>query len=396
MTTAFAELDSLRALQPQLHELGLQAELDYRLPIETISLLRSSGVLAASLATELGGTERSPGQLIQLVEELAYADSAAAWCTMVYLTTTTQAAFLPAEFAREVFGLKQDGVASTPLAAGAVAPSGRGQQASDGSIMASGQWAWGSGSHHADWIVGGTMLPDPADEKQVLRRSNGEPKVHLLFFKQDQVSLHDNWQPSGLRGTGSVDFDIQSQTAPAGRWTVLGDTEPRINQPLFHFPYFGLFASLVSAVCLGISRRAVDDFCDLAQGKVPAFGRRTINESSLTQMEFGRAEALQQAAWRSLLHVVEECWQRTLAGDAPSVSDRRHLRLAASQSVQLSMQAVDLLYHAGGGTSVRGDCSLQRHFRDIHVASQHRLVGVDNFRLAGGIRLNNKPAGSQL
>jgi alkylation response protein AidB-like acyl-CoA dehydrogenase len=36
--------------------------------------------------------------------------------------------------------------------------------------------------------------------------------------------------------------------------------------------------------------------------------------------------------------------------------------------------AVDLCYHAGGGTSVYETSPLQRVFRDTHVATQHGMI----------------------
>ena len=56
-------------------------------------------------------------------------------------------------------------------------------------------------------------------------------------------------------------------------------------------------------------------------------------------------------------------------------------------------QAVDRLYNAAGGSALQGDCSLQKHFRDIHAATQHRMVSPEMLRLAGAVRLDDEPAG---
>lgn len=383
------ELQAIKAIGTLLEAEIAQSEQHCRLSDKTIRLLQDTGVYATPIPTEYGGRELSPAQLFSLTEEIAYHDSAAAWCTMVYLTTATQAAFLPPEHAETVFRVKPNGHA--PLVGGAVAPTGRGTHCNEG-IKLNGHWAWGSGSHHCDWLVGGTLL---TQGDSIEYRDNGEPKIYQLFVPQSDAVLQDNWNPSGLRGTGSVDFSIDAMVAK-DRWTILGDTDPFIDKKLYRFPYFSLFAGMVSAVCIGIARRAVTDFSHLAQGKVPAFSSKTLQQSPHAQMEFGHAEALQLASHHTLFGAVTDAWQQTEAGQAPSVELRRGLRLAATQSALLAVQAVDTVYNSGGGSSVRGDCSLQRHFRDIHTATQHKLISTDNFRLAGGVRLSAKPAGSQL
>jgi alkylation response protein AidB-like acyl-CoA dehydrogenase len=48
---------------------------------------------------------------------------------------------------------------------------------------------------------------------------------------------------------------------------------------------------------------------------------------------------------------------------------------------------VDLLYDAAGGTSVYATSPLQRHFRDVHAATQHAMVGPDLRETVGAVLL---------
>ena len=263
----------------------------------------------------------------------------------------------------------------------------------DGGVVVSGRWAWGSGTHHCDYICGGTTVQDGDD---IRRFPNGEPMVHVMFFARDQVELQDNWDPSGLRGTGSVDFEVHEQFVPEGRWTVLGHSKRQVDSPLYRFPFFGYFAAAVASVPLGIARRALDDFADLSRGKVPAATTSTINESPIVQLEFAQAESLVQAAHEYLYGTVAAVWAKVAGGQRPVTEDRRRLRLAASQATLMSAAAVDKLYNAAGGTSLQGHCSLQKHFRDIHAATQHRMVGTEVMRMAAAARLTDDPVAYQL
>ena len=68
--------------------------------------------------------------------------------------------------------------------------------------------------------------------------------------------------------------------------------------------------------------------------------------------------------------------------------------MAATQATTLATAAVDRVYNAGGGTSLQGYCSLQRHFRDVHVATQHRMVSTGLAQLAGAMALVEDHPGS--
>ena len=50
-----------------------------------------------------------------------------------------------------------------------------------------------------------------------------------------------------------------------------------------------------------------------------------------------------------------------------------------------AISIVDSMYTTVGGSSVYEDSALQRHFRDIHVASQHMMVAEPVMELAGRV-----------
>ena len=387
------ELTLARECRGDIERAGAVAEQEFRVPSSLIQKLNSHGLFAMTVPEKFGGRQKPALESLRVIEEISYADSAVGWCGMIYSTTAVLGSFLSERWGQTVYGAQRLGdTYLSPITAGAAAPSGRGERV-DGGVRVSGRWAWGSGSHHCDWICGGTLVSQGDD---ILRFENGEPQVHVMFFHKDQVKLHDNWNPSGLRGTGSVDFEVTEQFVPEGRWTVLGSSRRQIDSPLYRFPFFGFFAAAVASVPLGIARRAVDDFYDLACGTGPVNKTSSIRESSITQLEFGQAEAMVEAARRYLQDVVAQVWDKVVAGESISVADRRHLRLAASQATVMSAAAVDKLYNAAGGAALQGHCPLQKHFRDIHTATQHRMVSPEVLRMAGAARLSEKAVSYQL
>ncbi|MDP9189614.1 MAG: hypothetical protein M3O25_10230, partial [Actinomycetota bacterium] len=83
------------------------------------------------------------------------------------------------------------------------------------------------------------------------------------------------------------------------------------------------------------------------------------------------------------------------SGEVPR-EQKAALRLAASHATRASRDAVDSMYELGGGTSIYETSTLQRRFRDIHVATQHMLVGPATWELAGRILLGQETDTSQL
>ena len=220
---------------------------------------------------------------------------------------------------------------------------------------------WGSGTQHCDWIVGGAIRDDGA--------------FRLVFAPRSDVEILDTWYTSGLRGTGSNDFQMTDVFVPDARSLAPFEIRPQVDSPLARFPNFTLLAAGVASTLLGIARHAIDELIALAGGKVPAFSSKTLAQSPLAQMDVARAEASLGAARAFLLDELSRAWdvarrRRPRAGRAAG-ADPAGLRRTPPKS---SAAAVDLAYDAGGGSSIFTSNPLQRCFRDVHTGTQHVQV----------------------
>jgi alkylation response protein AidB-like acyl-CoA dehydrogenase len=59
------------------------------------------------------------------------------------------------------------------------------------------------------------------------------------------------------------------------------------------------------------------------------------------------------------------------------------LRIAATHTIRLAVQVVDIAYNAAGATSIYDGHPLQRAFQDIHVISQHVQSRHAHYELVG-------------
>jgi indole-3-acetate monooxygenase len=151
----------------------------------------------------------------------------------------------------------------------------------------------------------------------------------------------------------------------------------------------------IAAVPLGIARAAIDAIVELAQVKTPYFSSHLLRDKPTFQAAIGRAEALLGSARSFLLATVGDLWDEVSSGVAPSMKRRAMVRLGCTQVAQSAAQAVDLMYNAGGSTSLYETSRLERCFRDVHACTQHIATSTDSYELGGRVLLGLDPGRSQ-
>lgn len=352
---------------------------------EDLGLTMARGGVFRTLVPQCyGGLEVHPGTFARMLESLAHADGATGWCAMIGSTTGLLSASLPEHWARTIYADQPDTITS-----GVTAPMGRAVAQGD-HWRVSGRWPFGSASRNSVWICGGCLVVDADGEPTA--GPGAAPDVQLMFFRRDEVSIHDNWHVTGLRGSGSSDIEVSEIKVPKDRAVVLG-SRAIIDAPLYRFPTLGLLAIGVASVALGIARRAVDELVDLADGKVPSGGRRRLAERPTVQAEVGRADAALKSAASYIHAAIDSAWRVAESGARLNLEHKTELRAAAVHATWAAVDAVDRAYHAGGGSVIYESSPLQRCFRDVHVATQHVMVAQPIYELTGRVRLGLPPGG---
>ncbi len=343
-----------------------EAEQLRRLPAPTVKALTDAGLMRLCVPREYGGPETDPPTVIGVVSRLAQADGAAGWCSMIASTTSSMSAFLPAEGAAEIYG------DPAVVTGGVFAPNGRGEVAG-GHVTVSGRWAWGSGTQHCDWILGGTMCDDDT--------------FRLCWFPADTVVFHDTWHTGGMRGSGSLDYEVTGVRVPEHRTMQPGVSSPQVDAAIARFPNFSLLAASVAAVGLGVARRALDELYDIADGKRPQFSAKTLAQHAFTQIELARAEGRLRAATAYLDDAVLGAWQSVLEGSGVTIEQRTDIRLAAVHAASESAAVADTAFTLAGGTAVYDSSVLGRCQRDAHVVTQHIQTAPKLYETIGKLQL---------
>lgn len=329
-----------------------EAETSRRLTPGTVEALADAGMFTLCLPTAYGGPGSSVVEMIDAVATIAHADASAGWCSGIASTTSSLAAYLPPVVAGEIYP-------STRVASGGVFAPNATATTTEAGLRVSGRWQWGSGTQHCDWIVGGASCDDGSQR--------------TVFFPAGEVTFHDTWYASGLRGTGSLDFSVDDVVVGDDRTIVLG-RPPRVDEPMSRFPNFTLLALGIAATAIGNARRALDEVRELAASKTPQFSSRTLDRSGHAQLEYARAEVRWRAARALLRDEVGVAWELAVDGAAVDVGMRVAMRLAAAHAVSECVAVCDTAWTLAGGTAVYESSVLGRCLRDAHVMTQHIMV----------------------
>jgi alkylation response protein AidB-like acyl-CoA dehydrogenase len=371
-------IDEARALATGIRERAEQIERDRRLPAELVHAMAEAGLFRMCVPRQLGGLEVDVATLVRAIEEIAYADGSAGWCVMIGATSGVVSAYLAEDAARAIYATGPEVVTG-----GVFAPFGKAATVAGG-FRVSGRWPFASGCEHCAWLMGGSLISTDGQPRLL---ANGTPESRLMLFPATEAEVIDTWTVSGLRGTGSHDIAVHDLFVPASRSVSLSVDRPRQPGPLYAFPVFGLLALGIAGVALGVARSAIDELVRLASSKTPTGARKRLADRATTQVEVAQAEATLRSARSFLFETVAETWQAASSEGAISIQQRALLRLAATHATTSAARVVDLMYNAGGGTSIYSSSPLQRCFRDIHVVTQHMMVGPATYELTGRLLL---------
>ena len=375
MTSHEALIEAAETLSASFALRSDEIEAARRVPKDISDELAAAGFYRIAAPAAVGGLEAAPATSSEVFEILARGEASCAWVSFIGATSGTVLSALPDAAAAEVFPNENT------LIAGVFAPNGIAEKV-DGGFRVSGRWQWGSGTQNADWILGGTMLTENGEP--MLDR-HGRQRQHMVLLPAAEVEFLDTWHVSGLRGTGSLDFQVTDLLVPEDR--VVGFKRPgsSAKNPLYQFPNFTFLALGIGAVCMGIARAAMDELVQLAVAKKRVGTRNTIAEQQTSQITLAKAEACFRSARLFYYDALASAWDDAVKGNPVTVEKRRDLRLATTHAVQTCVQVVGDMYELGGGSSVYETSKLQRHFRDINVAKSHIMVSQNTLETAGSL-----------
>ena len=354
-------MEAVEAVRPIL-EAGVQESEDQgTLAPSSVEALYSSGLLNLKLPQCLGGAEADLVTQLDVLEAVSYVDPAAGWCLMIGAASLgSLGAFLPDEAIEELFVNGEP-----PLTAGVFAPFGTAAPVGGGYLV-NGRWSFGSGIRHSQWVSAGA---------RVVTEEEGYPAQVRVALPTAQVTIHDNWQVMGLRGTGSCDFSVENQFVPDRFVTDPMLREPLRGGPLYRMGRPGFVTNEHSAFALGVARRALEAARDTAIAKSRGYSDPNLLARRPTfQRVLGEADLKLRSARALNVETLEKAWETVSRGESPGPAAQARLRAVATYTTDVASEIVSNCFRYGGGEALFQSSALQQCLRDINAAAQHQMV----------------------
>lgn len=352
---------------------------DRRLPDAVFAALADAGLFRLWLPRSLGGPELSPLEFLRVVEATAALDGSVGWLVGNGGGMSRVGGYLPTAVAREWFADPRTFIVSATGAVGSATPV-------DGGHRVTGRWPFGSGAPHATHFmglatVGSSQVPD-------------QPRL-CFYFDRSQVTIHDTWHVSGLRGTGSSDFEVCDVFVPAKHVHPFIDHAPVEPGLLYRMAPLSVFAWTVAVVPLGIARGAIDAFAALACGKTRLGTSGMLGDREIVQSMVGRVETLHGAARAFLIEAMTGLMATTDIGGEQLVAARARLRTAAAHAAETALRIVDMLAADAGSMAIFESGPLERAIRDVQAAAKHIAMNPSSYIVNGRLKLGLDPGTSR-
>lgn len=371
-------LSATKELAKDLPARSAEIERKGAIPADIIDKLRAAGIFRMGFPTELGGPGLTSMQQIEVIEAISYGDTSVGWCAMIGMDGGLYG--LHDSAVREMFPSLDVAVA------GMLTPVGRAVRV-PGGYRVTGRWTMASGIHHAEWVSSGAVVIDENGEKEI--SASGKPYWRVMMTPRGKVELIENWDATGLSGSGSVDYRFNDVFVPESHTFSLG--EPTRTGAL---AAPDALMRKMPGVALGAARAALDYVREVARTEIDSVTGQPWAEDY--RMQFALAEC--EMDFITMRHGVygslEERWYRMEGGvaiDDLTPDERVAVPLARLNALRGARSIVRELYDMLGTTSIYQTSPIERRLRDLETVCQQIMAQDKIVQSCGAFLLGGKP-----
>ena len=367
-------IDRARKLAPRVAERADEIDETRQIPVDLAGDLADAGLFRLLVPKSLDGAEIEHPAFVEIVRIFAQADASVAWCINQNNIFATDAARMPFETARKIWGDRRGVVTNGPPTRETKAvPAERGYRLS-------GRWDFSSGSSHSTWLAARAPVEGQAGE-------------HRMFMvpKTDATML-DTWQVNGLRGTASFSFEMDDVFVPEGHTYLESDT-PHDDSPIFVIPKTPLFAIGFATISVALARACLDDAIELVGRKVQRGVSQAMVDLPTVQRQIGESEARLRSVDQYLRNSSSALWDAACESGEVGMDERIEVRMASTYAIRQASDVVDSAYEMFGSDAIFKRNPLQRRYQDMHVIAQQIQGRATHFETAGRYFLGLEPGG---
>jgi 3-hydroxy-9,10-secoandrosta-1,3,5(10)-triene-9,17-dione monooxygenase len=374
-----------RALVPALRKHTAEADGLRKVPPASVAALKEAGLYKVLQARRYGGHQMSIRTHIDTIAEVARGCTSSAWCMAVTHAHSWLMALFPEKAQQETYGADPD-----TLISAVIAPRGTALPTNGGYTL-NGFWPFASGCEHSQWLFLGAVVQD----------AKGEVVDEADFLVPTrEITIKDDWNVVGLRGTGSCSVVAKDVFVPAHRYlslpgTIMGKA-PGValhDGWLYNSAPVPVLALALAPAALGAAETALEAFKERLPGRTVAYTEREVQlDQPTTHIQAAKAETKIRIARLLLYHCADEIQAAAEKGDMMALEKRARVRMDCAQAARECLEAAEILYLASGGSGIHDGSALGRAWRDLHAINMHGLLNLEtNQEMYGRIVLGLKP-----
>lgn len=369
---------------PILQERASWNEEHRRLHEESIAALEQAGIFRLRIPKRYGGYECDTRTLVEVLATIGEGDGSTAWLTWVWTAGAWLVGFFPDTVQDEVF-TTPDAIRVT----NALSPTGR-LESRDGGFVLNGQWHFQSGSLHSQWSLLAAMSTT----------TEGDPAPVSVLVPTAELEVLDDWDTSGLRGTGSVSNVAREIFVPAERVLSMlallqGQSASRLNAdaPIYRIPLVPTIPGAAGGTPLGLARAALTTFFQrLPQRGITYTTYARQAEAPITHLQVAEAAMKIDEAEFHAYRAADLVDAKAASGESWTLEERARVRMDGAMTARLAREAIGILNMASGGSSIYSHMPIQRIERDIQVVNLHGVIQPNtSLELYGRIRCGLEP-----
>ena len=362
---------------PLFRQSAAEAERLARLPKVLARALVRYGLFRLWVPKKCAGFELDLSDTLEVFEAAARLDGSTGWAVMVGSCGGLFASQVDAVTANSVFARPEAVVAS------GIAPEGRAVRVAGG-YRVTGCWHYATGAPYATTFLANCIVMDGGT---LVHGENGKPLTRAMLIDGSQVSIVPAWDASGLRGTGSDDFEVRDVFVPEQRSFSLTNAMARETGALYRIRLATVIELSITAVALGIVRHALDEFASLARRKkVPGYGV-SLAEDPNVQARYAEARATWGLTKAGVDSLAQRVWQDALATRTPSNMELSEVTAGCTLSVSKLRVALSELVALAGMSAIEPESELARAWRDLQALAAHASVSPRNLTTIGSTLL---------
>ena len=357
------------SLIPKLKERQVETEEIGKMPDATIEDLNRAGLLRLFQAKIFGGYQENMRTYTEVVTEIGRGCGSTAWFVALSNIRGYMASYIFGRKALDEIFSKEDVVLAgnfKPLHIDL-------EKTEDGYLIKSAKWPFVSGCLHADWLYFGMPVKD----------ENGNDEMAVIIVPNDEkVTIHDDWDVFGLRGSASNSVSLENVFVPDHRVSLdrlasqgyyTAEELKEVN--VYRTPFVPALTLSIVASALGITKQALE--IHMGMVKKSGIGNTFYakqSEAAVTHLQVAEAHKKIDAAELLLYRAVDMLDEYAEARKDLTQEQVVSIKADFGYVNQLCKEAIELLVAGAGSRFAYNTNPMQRVYRDFTTMHLHGFI----------------------